>query len=105
MSGSDNSGIKVKGVIQWVPVKDAVDITIRKYDYLLTAEDADKDFSERLNKDSLKVIAAKAEPYVTKGGTFQFIRLGYYCLDKTVKGKTNMPVFNEIVPLKDSFKG
>ncbi len=103
MSGSDTSGIKVKGVIHWVAASAAVDVTLRQYDYLLTAENADKDFSERLNNGSLKVVKAKAEPYVLKGGTFQFIRLGYYCADKTSTAKK--PVFNEIVPLKDSFKG
>ena len=63
---------------------------------------ADKDFSERLNPNSLKVLKAKAEPFVLNGGTFQFIRLGYYCADKYSTPEN--PVFNQIVSLKDSYK-
>ena len=102
MSGSDNSGIKVKGVIHWVAAKAAVDVTLKQYDYLLTAENPDKDFSERLNPSSLKVLKAKAEPFISGGGVFQFIRLGYYCADKY--GAAKNPVFNQIVSLKDSYK-
>ena len=37
---------------------------------------------------------------------FQFIRLGYFCIDskRTEKTADGMPVFNRIVPLKSSFK-
>ena len=110
MSGSDNSGIKVKGVIHWVAASAAVDVTLKQYDYLLTAENPDKDFSERLNPNSLKVLNAKAEPYVLIQNSefriqnygFQFMRLGYYCMDKY--GTPENPVFNQIVSLKDSYK-
>ncbi|MDD4546865.1 MAG: hypothetical protein PHR24_06175, partial [Oscillospiraceae bacterium] len=33
---------------------------------------------------------------------FQFMRLGYFCLDNT-DSKPGMPVFNRAVSLKDSF--
>ncbi|MBP5467154.1 MAG: glutamine--tRNA ligase/YqeY domain fusion protein [Clostridia bacterium] len=101
-SGNDTSGIKVKGVIQWVNAADCVDIEIRKYGYLLRDEEyAGQDFSERMNKDSLKIFNGKVEPYVSDNGdkSYQLIRTGYF---KTlcVKGKT---VLSEIVSLKDNF--
>ena len=36
------------------------------------------------------------------GDTFQFLRLGYFCVDKD--STQEMPVFNRTVALKDSWK-
>ena len=101
-SGNDTSGIKVKGVIQWVNEGDCVDIEIRKYGYLLNDEEyAGQDFSERMNKDSVKIFNGKVEPYAIKNGDipYQLLRTGYFKL-LNVKGKT---VLSEIVSLKDNF--
>ena len=101
-SGNDTSGIKVKGVIQWVNAADCVDIEIRKYGYLLNDEEyAGQDFSERMNKDSVKIFNGKVEPYAIKNGDipYQLLRTGYFKL-LDVKGKT---VLSEIVSLKDNF--
>ena len=101
-SGNDTSGIKVKGVIQWVNATDCKDIEIRKYGYLLNDEEyAGQDFSERMNKDSVKAFNGKVEPYVLENGDkpYQLMRTGYFKL-LDVKGKT---VLSEIVSLKDSF--
>ena len=102
-SGNDTSGIKVKGVIQWVNADDCVDAEIREYGYLLNDEEyAGQDFSERMNKNSLKIYNGKVEPYVMKGGkdkAYQLIRTGYYKL-LDVDGKT---VVSQIVSLKDNF--
>ena len=102
-SGNDTSGIKVKGVIQWVNADDAVDVEIRKYGYLLKDEEyAGQDFSERMNHDSVKIFNGKAEPYIFEGENdtpYQLIRTGYFKrLD--VKGKE---ILSEIVSLKDNF--
>jgi glutaminyl-tRNA synthetase len=102
-SGSDTSGIKVKGVIQWVNADTAVDMEIRQYGHLLKDEEyAGQDFSERMNKDSVKIFNGKVEPYVMendKDVSYQFIRTGYFKrLD--VKGKE---ILSEIVSLKDNF--
>ena len=101
-SGNDTSGIKVKGVIQWVNAKDAVDVEIRKYDHLLKDEEyAGQDFSERMNVNSVHKFAGKVEPYVmeSEAKPFQLMRVGYY--KKLVSnGKT---VLSEIVSLKDNF--
>ncbi len=100
-SGNDVSGIKAKGVIQWVNAKDCLDVELRQYGYLLNDEEyAGQDFSERMNKNSVKISNAKVEPYVMQNDIpFQLMRVGYY---KTlnVKGKT---VLSEIVSLKDNF--
>ena len=101
-SGNDTSGIKVKGVIQWVNAKDCVDIEIRKYGYLLKDEEyAGQDFSERMNRDSVFKFNGKVEPYVmtVEEQPFQMIRTGYYKRLK-VKGKE---ILSEIVSLKDNF--
>ncbi len=102
-SGNDTSGIKVKGVVQWVNADTAVDMEIRKYGYLLNDEEyAGQDFSERMNKDSVTIFAGKVEPYVMENSadvSYQFIRTGYF-KRLTVKGKE---ILSEIVSLKDNF--
>ena len=101
-SGNDTSGVKVKGVIQWVNAKDAVDVEIRKYDHLLKDEEyAGQDFSERMNVNSVHKFAGKVEPYVmeSEAKPFQLMRVGYY-KKLASNGKT---VLSEIVSLKDNF--
>lgn len=99
-SGSDQSGLKVKGVIQWVSAKYNTPLTLRKLDSLLL--DGEGDFINRLNYESLKEISALGEPSLAsapKESRFQFMRMGYYVRDL----KSDLPVFNEIVGLKDTF--
>jgi len=100
-SGSDKSGIKVKGVIHWVNAADCVDAEVRLYDYLLN--DGEGPFEERVNENSLIVIQAKVEKYLgkaKKGDRFQFLRSGYFIRDSKEKDL----VFNRIVGLKDGYK-
>ena len=105
-SGQDESGIKVKGVIHWVDANSCADITVRKLQSLLTdAVDGVTDFNERFNTESMKVVSAKAEPSLLNARAedrFQFMRVGYYVLDRDSEG-SNL-VFNEIVGLKDGYK-
>ena len=64
-----------------------------------------KDFTARLNPDSLKTIRGFAEPWLAEakvGDDFQFLRMGYFCKDKD--STADMAVFNRVVPLKDSYK-
>jgi len=107
-SGNDTSGINVKGTLHWVSVKTAVSIEIREYDRLFKVEDPtdeDGDFKEYLNPDSLKVITtAFAEPALTKAKSddrYQFIRKGYFCLDKDTSARR--VIFNRTVTLKDAW--
>lgn len=102
-SGSDTSGIKVKGVIQWVEENTCVDVEIRKYGHLLLDEAyPGQDFSERMNKNSVEIFNGKVEPYVVANEDdrpYQFMRTGYFKRLK-VNGKE---ILSEIVSLKDNF--
>lgn len=104
-SGQDTSGVRVKGVIQWVDAETCVNVTVRKLQSLLTdVVDGVTDFNERFNDNSMKVVTALAEKSLLSAkieDKFQFMRVGYYVLDKDTKG--DKLVFNEIVGLKDSF--
>lgn len=104
-SGQDESGVKVKGVIQWVDAKSCVDVTVRKLQSLLNdVVDGVTDFNLRFNENSLKTVTAKVERSLLSAKPeekFQFMRVGYYVLDKDSVG--DQLVFNEIVGLKDSF--
>ena len=100
---------KVKGTLHWVSVNDCLDAEVRIYDRLFMNEDPDdvdegEDFKSNLNPDSLKVVTGKVEPSVATasvGDTFQFQRLGYFCVDKD--SKDNRLVFNRTVTLKDTW--
>ena len=105
-SGSDTSGVKVKGVIQWVDAQTCVNVKVRKLQSLLNdVVDGVTDFTLRFNENSMQVVDAYVEQSLLKAKVedkFQFMRVGYYVLDKDSVGE-NL-VFNEIVGLKDSFK-
>jgi len=98
-SGSDTSEIKVKG--------NAVEIEVREYDRLFQVEDPtdeEGDFKDYINPDSLKVVKGFAEPALKEAkldDRFQFIRKGYYCLDK--ESVDDKLVFNRTVTLKDGW--
>ena len=105
IQGGVNAGIKVKGVVQWVNCKDAVDTTLYKYGSLLLDEqEGDKEFDHRINPNSLEIVkGAKAEPFVKEnevGTRFQFMRIAYY---KLAEKNDDGIVCYKIVDLKDSF--
>ncbi len=108
-SGSDTSGIQVKGTLHWVSVKHAITIEVRQYDRLFKVEDPSSeegDFKDYINPDSLTIIkGAFAEPDLKSAkfeDRYQFIRKGYFTLDKD--SSTSGMVFNRTVGLKDSWK-
>ena len=108
-SGSDTSGISVKGVIHWVSVPHAVKVEARLYDRLLILEDASQvgdDFKKFINPDSLTILPEIfVEPSLKEakiGMNYQFMRKGYFCLD--TDSTPEHLVFNRTVGLKDSFK-
>lgn len=107
-SGSEESLRKVKGTLHWVSIKHAVPAEIRLYDRLFTDESPDthkdRDFMEFINADSLEVITGYVEPSLKSAqpeDTFQFQRMGYFCVDKD--SKENQLVFNKTVGLRDSW--
>jgi glutaminyl-tRNA synthetase len=108
-SGSDHSGINVKGTIHWVSVPHAIGSELRLYDRLFKMEDPaseDGDFKEHLNPDSLQVIRhAWLEPSLSQaraGEFYQFIRKGYFTPDHMLS-QEGRPVFNRTVTLKDNW--
>jgi glutaminyl-tRNA synthetase len=107
-SGSDTSGISVKGTIHWVSAPQAVPVEVRLYDRLFKVENPqaeEGDFKSYLNEKSLEIIStAVAEPYLKNAKTsekFQFIRKGYFCVDKDSAG--GKIIFNRTVALKDGW--
>jgi glutaminyl-tRNA synthetase len=100
-SGEDTSGIHVKGTIHWVSVQHAATAEVRLYDRLFRVEDPgneERDFKEYINTDSLQVIPTA---YIEKdlasaelGRGYQFLRKGYFTLDK--ESSSEKLVFNRI---------
>lgn len=108
-SGSDTSGINVKGTLHWVSVKHAVTAEVRLYDRLFKVEDPSSeegDFKDYINPASLEILqAVYMEPELKNASfeqPFQFIRKGYFTLDKD--SSTSGMVFNRTVGLKDGWK-
>ena len=108
--GKDPQGRKVKGIIHWVCTENSTPITVHIYDRLFTdphpTSHRDKDFIEFINPDSLKILTnSLAEASLKdcqKGESFQFERVGYFCLDQgSTKEKL---IFNRSVSLRDQWK-
>jgi glutaminyl-tRNA synthetase len=106
-SGSDTSGINVKGTLHWVSISHAVPVEVRLYDRLFKVEnvaEAEGDFKDLLNPNSLVVETVYAEPELLKAKLnerYQFMRKGYFCLDPdSTKDKL---VFNRTVGLRDNW--
>lgn len=101
---------KVKGTIHFVSAKNAVDAEVRLYDRLFTVsnpsdETGVADFTENVNPESVVVMPnAKIESglkNVKAGDKFQFMRQGYFCVDRD--STAEKLVFNRTVGLKDSW--
>ncbi|WP_460000498.1 glutamine--tRNA ligase/YqeY domain fusion protein [Paradesulfitobacterium aromaticivorans] len=110
-SGGPASGRKVKGTLHWVSAAHAIEAEVRLYDHLFVKENPDEveegqDWKVNLNPDSLvRLVACKMEPSLAKaekGSRFQFLRNGYFCLDR-VESTPEHLVFNRTVPLRDSW--
>jgi glutaminyl-tRNA synthetase len=108
-SGTDTSGINVKGTIHWLSVQHAIEAEVRLYERLFTVENPateEGDFKNFINPHSLEIILhGFIEPHLQNaepGTSFQFIRNGYFCIDQD--SKSGALVFNRTVTLKDSFK-
>lgn len=108
--GNTPDGRKVKGTIHWVDAKNAVDAEVRLYNDLFTVSDPggqEGDFADYVNPQSLEVLTdCKVERSLadaTAPDNFQFMRLGYFCVDNT-DSKPGHLVFNRAVSLKDGFK-
>lgn len=102
-SGSGSANRKVKGTLHWVSAQHAMPATIRLYDYLFTE---DENGEMQYNPDSINTLKGYVEPSlqgIEAGSRFQFFRQGYFCTDIKDSTPDNL-VFNQIVPLKSSYK-
>jgi glutaminyl-tRNA synthetase len=106
-SGNDTSGINVKGTLHWVSIKESITAEIRLYDRLFQVEDPSSeegDFKSYINPNSLTLLTnVHAEPALKNAkfdDRFQFLRKGYFCLDKDSHGRL---IFNRTVGLKDAW--
>jgi glutaminyl-tRNA synthetase len=107
-SGSDTSGIKAKGTLHWVNAATAITGTVRLFERLFTVpnplEDG-LDFMTVVNPNSQRLLTdAKFEPALAaaaEGEGFQFIRQGYFTLDRDSTESTL--VFNQTVSLKEGW--
>ena len=107
-SGHDTSGLQAKGVLHWVSAAQAIPVELRIYDRLFSVENPNSeegDFKSYLNNDSLKVVEGFAEPALADASIdhrYQFLRKGYFCLDKN--STASKMIFNRTVTLKDGWK-
>ena len=108
--GQAPDGRKVKGTIHWVSAAHAIGATVRLYDRLFNVENPSDEskvgsFTDNLNPQSEEILTGcKLESNlkdVKPGDAFQFLRLGYFCVDPD--SKADALVFNRTVALKDSW--
>lgn len=105
-SGNDTSGIKPKGAIHWVSDRDCIEADVYLYDRLFKEKEPDslEDFKDGINEDSLKVLKdCKLEASLENaelGVSYQFERLGYFCVETNSKILT----FNRTIELRSNWK-
>ncbi len=108
--GNTPDGRKVRGTIHWVDASNCTDAEVRLYDNLFTVPDPDSgegSFLDYLNPGSLEILKnCKAEKNLENAvapKSFQFMRLGYFCVDNRDSAPGHL-VFNRSVSLKDGFR-
>ena len=108
-SGGDPAdGRKVKGAtLHWVDAENCMDAEVRLYDNLFSDEQPDGPDKDFLVEPEMRKVAEAFDKQADRTGvnapTFQFMRVGYFCLDNRDSSAAHM-VFNRSVSLKDSFK-
>jgi glutaminyl-tRNA synthetase len=106
--GSAPDGRRVPGTLHWVSADHAQPVEIRLYDRLFKVERPDLEegsFEDYLNPSSLETLTGCIEPAALDpalGERLQFERQGYFFHDP-VDASPEHPVFNRIVPLRDSW--
>ncbi|MBC8312172.1 MAG: glutamine--tRNA ligase/YqeY domain fusion protein [Candidatus Marinimicrobia bacterium] len=108
--GWSDDGRRVKGTLHWVSIPHAVDAEIFQYEHLFNVENPNKSkegasFTDNINPDSLQIIrGCKLEPSLKDaklGGYYQFLRNGYYCVDKN--STSDKLIFNRTATLRDTW--
>ncbi len=105
--GKNPVGVKVSGVIHWVPATLSVPAEVRLYDRLYLDARPEDGADDELNPNSLEVVSgARLEPSLAGAGPasrWQLERVGYFVFD-TVDSKPGAPVLNRTVTLRDSWQ-
>jgi glutaminyl-tRNA synthetase len=105
---SDASGKRAAGTLHWVHAARSVAAQVRLFDRLFRVEqpDAEKNFLDALNPDSLAVArGARLEPALADappGTWYQFLRHGYFFADP-VDSRPGAPIWNRTITLKDTW--
>ena len=102
-SGENN--VKVKGTIHWLNANHCEEIEVRLFENLTLGTEKDENGNYAFNPNSLTILSnALVEDNInfTEPERYQFIRNGFFCLDKDSTEKKL--VFNRTINLKDSFK-
>jgi len=110
-SGSGFDARKVKATLHWVSAKHAVEAEVRHYGRLLKPDaklsESGNNWASLVDPESLTVQSgARLELSAASAGLgerFQFVRHGYYSVDPDTLSQ-GKPIFNRIVPLKESKK-
>ena len=107
--GQSPDGRKVRGTLHWVSAAHAIDAEVRLFDRLFCKADpentaAGESFTDFVHPTSKRVLTGcKLEPSLqSHNGPVQFMRQGYFSLDAP-DSKAGALVFNQTVPLKDSW--
>ncbi|MDP9073721.1 MAG: glutamine--tRNA ligase/YqeY domain fusion protein [Actinomycetota bacterium] len=105
--GTNPPGVKISGVIHWVPASGSVTADVRLYDRLFLSA-RPEDPGHELNPDSVAVVnGARLEPSMASaeaGSRWQLERVGYFVYD-SVDSRPGAPVLNRIVTLRDTWQG
>lgn len=107
-SGADASGLKPKGVIQFVATNNALNVEMHDYDRLFSVPTPRREhFAEELNSQSHVVhqgFVEKAVIAVPESTSFQFERLGFYHRGHPENSDQETVVFHRTVPLNQGWK-
>ncbi|MGZ8803271.1 MAG: glutamine--tRNA ligase, partial [Mycobacterium sp.] len=105
--GDAPDGRKPKATLHWLSATHALPAEVRLYDHLFTSSDpgAADELMDNLNQNSEVIVpTAYVEPSLADaavGTTFQFERLGYFCVDPdSTPGRL---IFNRTLTLKDTW--
>ena len=104
--GWSDDGRKVRGTLHWVSTKHSIDGEVRLYSHLFLdeyPESSGEDFINNLNPNSVNILKnckfEKSLKDVKPNENYQFLRNGYFCLDKD--SSSNKLIFNRSTGLRN----
>jgi glutaminyl-tRNA synthetase len=104
---------KPKVYIQWVSFKNALKVQARLFENLFihqnpsNSDEVPGGWLSDINPASLTTVTGLIEPSIKileKGGVFQAVRIGYFCIDKDSDFENDSIVLNRTVTLKEDSK-